>query len=139
MLTICNSVCLQKRKMALRGSLGKRYHYLIKPSNQVTEDLLGPILEQKIADSQKIMSATRRLSFQESNSHNLNSSKNFRHYNNTSNFRKYTPLNQYNKTNFRHFDNDKMRGSPRGHFCRGGDQSRSNSSNKFSNRRGRHQ
>ena len=60
LLAICNSVCLQKRKSHLKGSLDSKYHYLTRPSNKVTEDLLGPNLEQKITDSNRISSAVRR-------------------------------------------------------------------------------
>ena len=59
-LAICYSVCLQKRKSQLRECLDKKYHYLTKPSNKVTEDLLGPNLEQKISDSNCILSAAKK-------------------------------------------------------------------------------
>ena len=60
LLAVCNSVCLMKRKTALRSSLDPKFHYLIKAGNEVTSDLLGSNLEQKISDSNKILSATKR-------------------------------------------------------------------------------
>ena len=32
-LSICNSICLQKRKTGLKSSLDRKYHYFTKPSN----------------------------------------------------------------------------------------------------------
>ena len=62
-LIICNSICLKKRKTDLKSSLDRKYHYLTKPSNKVTYELLGSNLEQQISDCNKILSATRTISF----------------------------------------------------------------------------
>ena len=45
-----NSVVLLKRKVNLRGFLDSKFHHLLKPTNPVTQELLGPDLEQKILD-----------------------------------------------------------------------------------------
>ena len=62
LLCFGHSACLQKRKTNLRPSLDQRYQYLTKPGNTVTTELLGPNLEQKISDSNKLMEAARRIS-----------------------------------------------------------------------------
>ena len=62
-LSFGHTTCLQKRKSLLKAFLDQRYHYLIRPSNPVTEELLGPNLEQKIADSNRVMEAAHKLYF----------------------------------------------------------------------------
>ena len=62
-LSFGHATCLQKRKSLLKAFLDQRYHYLVRPSNPVTEELLGPNLEQKIADSNRVMEATHKLYF----------------------------------------------------------------------------
>ena len=60
-LAIGNAICLQKRKSLLKTFLDNRYHYLIRPGNPVTDELLGPNLEQKITDSNKLMEAGKKI------------------------------------------------------------------------------
>ena len=62
-LSFRNAICLQKRKSLLKVFLDNRYHYLIKPTNPVTEELLGPDLEQKISESNKIMEVAKKIYF----------------------------------------------------------------------------
>ena len=61
LLCMGNAVTLQKRKSWLKGYLDSRYHYLTKASNPVTTDLLGPNLDQKINESNKVMEAARKI------------------------------------------------------------------------------
>ena len=41
LLAVCNSVILTKRKLEIKNYLHPKYHYLTKPSNPVTDELLG--------------------------------------------------------------------------------------------------
>ena len=41
--------------------LENKFHYLLKPSNPVTDDLLGPNLEQQISEGNRVMEAAKRL------------------------------------------------------------------------------
>ena len=56
-----HAVTLQKRKSWLKGYLDQRYHYLIRTTNPVTTDLLGPNLDQKISESNRVMEAARKI------------------------------------------------------------------------------
>ena len=49
-LTTGNSVVLLKRKLSLQGFLDQKFQNLLKPTNSMTQELLGPDLEQKILD-----------------------------------------------------------------------------------------
>ena len=60
-LSYCNAICLFKRKIQLWAYLDKRYQYLAQPSNPVTNELLGPDLEQKISDINKTTEAGKKL------------------------------------------------------------------------------
>ena len=62
-LSFGNVTCLQKRKSLIKNYLDQRYHYLTKPSNPVTDELLGPNLEQKITESNKLMEAAQKIYF----------------------------------------------------------------------------
>ena len=61
MLSLGNAVCLQKRKTSLKPFLERRYHHLTLPANPVSRDLLGPDLEQKITDCNKILDAGKKI------------------------------------------------------------------------------
>ena len=61
LLSTCHSVLLTKRKHELKYYLHPKYHYLTKPSNPVTDQLLGDNVEQKVSDSNKMMEAARKL------------------------------------------------------------------------------
>lgn len=60
-LAFGNAVCLQKRQTLLKGLLDSKFHYLIKPSNPVTDELLGPNLEQQISEGNRVMEAAKKL------------------------------------------------------------------------------
>ena len=64
-LSFGSATCLQKRKSLVKYYLDQRYHYLTKPSNPVTDELLGPNLEQKITESNKLMEAAQKNIFRE--------------------------------------------------------------------------
>ena len=56
-----HGVVLSKRKHFLKPFIDHKFHNLLKPTNPVTTELLGPNLEQKITDSTKIADAGKRL------------------------------------------------------------------------------
>ena len=62
-LSTGNSVVLHKCKGLLRQYLDRKYHGLLKPTNPITQDLLGPDLEQKISDSARVLDAGKKLAF----------------------------------------------------------------------------
>ena len=61
LLSVCNSVILTKCKSEVKNYLHPKYHYLTKPSNIVTDELLGPDVERKVNDSNKLYKAGRKL------------------------------------------------------------------------------
>ena len=97
-LTICNSVCLQKRKTGLKGSLYRKYHYLTKPSNKVTDELLGSNLEQQISDCNKILSAARKISFTPNRTYNRCGRGHFQYTTNYSNNYRRNSSQSHNQT-----------------------------------------
>ena len=56
-----NSVVLLKRKVNLRGFLDSKFHHLLKPTNPVTQELLGPDLEQKILDGTRASEVGKKI------------------------------------------------------------------------------
>ena len=56
-----NGSVLQCQKHQLKSFLAPHYHYLLKPTNKVTTDLLGPDIDQCITKSNKLFEATKRL------------------------------------------------------------------------------
>ena len=56
-----NSTVLQKRKGLLKSWILPKYQYLTKPNNPVSEELLGPNIEQKICDSTKLSEAAQKI------------------------------------------------------------------------------
>ena len=54
---------LHKCKGLLRHYLDKKYHGLPKPTNPITQELLGPDLEQKISDGARVLDAGKKLAF----------------------------------------------------------------------------
>ena len=52
---------IQKRKTGIKPFLLHKYHYLTKPSNLVSDKLLGPNVEQKITDSNRLNEAAKKL------------------------------------------------------------------------------
>ena len=129
-LTICNSVCLQKRKTGLKGSLDRKYHYLTKPSNKVTDELLGSNLEQQISDCNKILSAARKISFTPNRNYNRRGRSNFQyttHYSTNNRRNSGQSYNQVRKQDsFRGRSN--FRGRNKGGYSR--------RTNRFQGRRG---
>ena len=61
LLATCNSVCLLKHKLGLKKHIGEKYHFLTKSSNPVTNELLGPDVEQKVTDSNRVSEVARKL------------------------------------------------------------------------------
>ena len=64
LLTLAHALQLSSRKQALKPFLDFKSHHLLKDTNPVTENLLGPDLEQKITDPSKISDVARKLSVQ---------------------------------------------------------------------------
>ena len=62
-LSMGNSVVLHKRKGLLRQYLDRKYHGLLKLTNPITQELLGPDLEQKISDGARVVDAGKKLTF----------------------------------------------------------------------------
>ena len=56
-----SAITLQKYKTALKPYLDPKYHNLLRPTNQVTELLLGSDLEQRISDSSRLFEASKKL------------------------------------------------------------------------------
>ena len=61
LLTSAHALQLPHRKQALKPFLDSKFHHLLRDSNPVTENLLGPNLEQKIMDSSKIFDVAKKL------------------------------------------------------------------------------
>ena len=57
LLCASNAVLLDKRRQQLHPFLDHRYHYLLKPDNPITNELLGDNVDQKIVDANKIFDA----------------------------------------------------------------------------------
>ena len=60
-LAVGNSVVLLKRRNLLKPYLDQKFHGLLKPSNPVSQELLGPDLEQKIAEGTRVSEASKKL------------------------------------------------------------------------------
>ena len=56
-----NAVTLIKRRTGLKSYLDTKYHHLLRPSNAVTNELLGSNLEQKITDFSKVQDVAKKL------------------------------------------------------------------------------
>ena len=52
-----HSTILDKRQNQLWSFFYPKYHYLLKPTNPITKELLGDNVDQKIAESTKIFEA----------------------------------------------------------------------------------
>ena len=63
LLCSCNTIITQRHKAALRPFLDFKFHYLTHKSNLVTDELLGPNLEQKINESIKGSEVAKRLTY----------------------------------------------------------------------------
>ena len=61
LLCASNAVLLDKRHQQLHPFLDHRYHYLLKPDNPITTELLGDNVDQKIVDANKIFDAACKL------------------------------------------------------------------------------
>ena len=60
-LSVGHSVLLTKRRGLLKPFLDQKFHFLLKPTNPVTQDLLGPDLEQKISDGTRVVDVGQKL------------------------------------------------------------------------------
>ena len=56
-----NSTVLQRHKFHLRPTLPSQYHHLLKPTNLVTNELLGDDIDQKILESNKLQEVSCKL------------------------------------------------------------------------------
>ena len=61
LLAVGNSVVLLKQKGNLKPYLDGKFHYLLKPTNPMSNELLGPELEQKITDGTWVMDVAKKL------------------------------------------------------------------------------
>ena len=64
-LCASNGTTLQRRKHQLRSFLALQYHYLLKPTNVVTTELLGPDIDKKNNECNKMQEATKKLQIRE--------------------------------------------------------------------------
>ena len=62
-LSTGNSVVFHKCKGLMRQYLDRKYHGLLKLTNPITQELLGPDLEQKISDGARVVDAGKKLTF----------------------------------------------------------------------------
>ena len=58
---MCHGVVLQKRHDQLKGLLDPKFHVLLEPSNSVTLELLIDNVDQKVAESTKLVEAAQKL------------------------------------------------------------------------------
>ena len=72
LLSCANSVILVKRHSQIKGFLGQQYQHLLKPSNKITDFLLGDDLENKITESSKIRDVSQKLSRKHGNGRTYN-------------------------------------------------------------------
>ena len=91
-LSVGNSVVISKRRSGLRPFLDVKFHHLLKPTNPVTQDLLGPDLEQKILDGTRASEVGRKLST-------------YPRWNQKKRFRKFPEQRDGNRSQFRSFNN----------------------------------
>ena len=63
LLTAGHAVVLDKQKNQLKSFFHQKYHYLLKPSNPVTNFLLGDSLDQRVIESNKVFEAAQKLQF----------------------------------------------------------------------------
>ena len=61
LLTAAHALQLFRRRQALKPFLDRKFHHLLKDSNPITDELLGPNLEQKIADHSKVFEVAKKL------------------------------------------------------------------------------
>ena len=60
-LAVGNSVVLLKRYNLLKPYLDQKFHSLLKPSNPVSQELLGPDLEEKIAEGTRVSDTSKKI------------------------------------------------------------------------------
>ena len=63
LLSFCHSVVLQKRRTLLKPFILPRYQYLTKPNSEISKELLGSNIEQKILDSSKMSEASKKIRY----------------------------------------------------------------------------
>ena len=56
-----HGILLQRRKSGLKIHLDSKYHQFTRDSNEITDDLLGPNLESRIADCSSISDAVNKI------------------------------------------------------------------------------
>ena len=66
-LSTGNAVTLMKRRTAIKAFLDPQYHHLLKMSNPITSELLGPNLDQKVSELNKIHDVAKKLHFKRRN------------------------------------------------------------------------
>ena len=61
LLATCHSVLLDRRRIQLKPFFDNKFHYLLKPGNPITNELLGDNVDQKVAEASKISDAAQKL------------------------------------------------------------------------------
>ena len=61
LLCVAHSTILARRRFQLQSFFDPCYHYLLKPSNPITTELLGDNVDAKIAESNKLFEAAQKL------------------------------------------------------------------------------
>ena len=117
-LSTGSAVTLMKRRTAIKAFLDPQYH-LLKMSNPITSELLGPNLDQKISELHKIHDVAKKLHFKCRNRGGSTAGRKFRQ-DNRSQFRgtsghRYNsdfPCN-YNEDSSKGYNSPKKRSYPR--------------------------
>ena len=63
LLCSANGIILDRRRQQLRPFFDNKFHYLLKPSNPITSELLGDNVDVKVTEAVKISEAAQRLQF----------------------------------------------------------------------------
>ena len=61
LLSYCHTVVLQKHHTLLKPFILPRYQHLTKPTSEISKELMGTNVEQKIMDSSKLNEAARKI------------------------------------------------------------------------------
>ena len=105
-LSVVNSIVISKHRSGLRPFLDVKFHHLLKPTNPVTQDLLGPDLEQKILDGTRASEVGCKLST-------------YPRWNQKKRFRKFPDQRDGSRPQFRSFNNYNNSQNYRNNQCDG--------------------
>ena len=61
LLSFCNAVVLQKRRTMIKPFLAHKFQYLTRPSQDISDQLLGKDMETKISDSHKAVEVGKKI------------------------------------------------------------------------------